>query len=161
MNEEIKSSEVKVVVDGVVSVYGIEDALKLADEVGLDLVQVAENDGVPLCKLMDYSKYLFKQAKLAKNNKAKKVELKEVRLTWKISKHDLATKVKNIKRIIEKDGDRVKVTILYKGRELAMVDRGYEIMDEISKELDGVGKLTSNGVKFDGNNVSGIYEAVK
>lgn len=161
MNEEIKSSEVKVVVDGVVSVYGIEDALKLADEVGLDLVQVAENDGVPLCKLMDYSKYLFKQAKLAKNNKAKKVELKEVRLTWKISKHDLATKVKNIKRIIGKDGDRVKVTILYKGRELAMVDRGYEIMDEISKELDGVGKLTSNGVKFDGNNVSGIYEAVK
>lgn len=161
MNEEIKSSEVKVVVDGVVSVYGIEDALKLADEVGLDLVQVAENDGVPLCKLMDYSKYLFKQAKLAKNNKAKKVELKEVRLTWKISKHDLATKVKNIKRIIGKDGDRVKVTIIYKGRELSMVDRGYEIMDEISKELDGVGKLTSNGVKFDGNNVSGIYEAVK
>lgn len=161
MNEEIKSSEVKVVVDGVVSMYGIDDALRLADEEGLDLVQVAENDGVPLCKLMDYSKYLFKQAKMAKSNKVKKVELKEVRLTWKISKHDLATKVKNIKRIIGKDGDRVKVTILYKGRELAMVDRGYEIMDEISKELDGVGKLTSNGVKFDGNNVSGIYEAVK
>lgn len=157
VNSEIKEAQVVLVnSENPNKVMSLAEAQDVADELKLDLVEVGvREDGIGVCKTMDYSKYVYKMHK----NKAKdkKVELKEVRLTWKISDHDLEVKLNTIRRIILKDKDKVKVTIKFKGREVKMQSDGFELLDKIRAKLKGDG-ITSTPSKAAGANVYATFE---
>jgi translation initiation factor IF-3 len=115
------------------------EALRLAQERGLDLVEVAPTAIPPVCRLMDYGRFKYEQTK--KEREARKnqkvVELKEVRMTPRTDEHDILAKVKTITRFIE-EGDKVKVTIRFRGRELAHPQLGRQVLEEVTKNLQGV-----------------------
>lgn len=115
------------------------EALRTANERGLDLVEVAPTAVPPVCKLMDYGKYKYEQTK--KESEAKKnqkiVLLKEMRLRPKIGEHDLETKTKLVEKFLQ-DGDKVKVTIVFRGREMAHPQLGRELLDAVVDKLRGV-----------------------
>src|ERR671927_1741943 len=118
------------------------DALKVAEEAGLDLVEIAPNSTPPVCKILDYGKYRFleqkKQAEARK--KQKTVEVKEVKLRPGIDKHDYDTKMKAVQRFFE-EGDKVKVTLRFRGREMAHQDLGLRLLDRVRAELSELSKV--------------------
>lgn len=131
VNEEIEFSKVQVV-DSNGQKIGLmprDKAIELAEEEGLDLVLVSPNPSNPVCKILDYSKYKFEMNKKAKESKKKQkvVEIKEVRISPNIDKHDLEVKAKNANKFIDA-GNKVKVTMRFRGRELNFVEQGKEIM---------------------------------
>jgi len=111
----------------------IAEALKKAIEHHLDLVEVAPNAKPPVCKIMDYGKYRFQQAK--KHSKPKTVGVKEIKLRPQIGVHDLDMKINNMKRFLE-DGDRVKITMVFRGREVLHPDFANKVFDRIKAELE-------------------------
>ncbi len=117
-------------------VVAIQDALDKAENAELDLVEVAPNSKPPVCRLMDYSKYRYEKAKKAKEAKKKQkvIQNKEVRFRPNIEDHDLNTKVTKAREFLN-DGDRVKITIMFRGREMAYLDRGPILMKKIMKHL--------------------------
>lgn len=117
-------------------VVSIQDALERADVAELDLVEVAPNSTPPVCRLMDYSKFKYEKAKKAKEAKKKQkvIQNKEVRFRPNIEDHDLQTKVSKAREFLD-DGDRVKITIMFRGREMAYLDRGPLLMTKIMQHL--------------------------
>ncbi|HMB10900.1 translation initiation factor IF-3 [Saliniramus sp.] len=118
------------------------EALQLAEEVGLDLVEIAPNSEPPVCKLLDYGKFRFDQQKKASEarKKQKTVEVKEVKLRPGIDKHDYETKMKNVKRFFE-DGDKVKITLRFRGREMAHQDLGLKLLLRVKEETREFAKV--------------------
>ena len=120
----------------------VPDALERAEELGLDLVEVAPNAKPPVCKIMDYGKFLYEEKK--KSQEAKKrqtqIQVKEIKFRPHTDDHDLLTKVKHIRRFIE-DGDRCKVTVFFRGREMAHKDRGQIILDRVVEMMADVAKV--------------------
>ena len=117
-------------------VISLDEAVAHAERVGLDLVEVSSNTDPPVCKIMDYGKYRYKQSK--KLHDAKKsqtvIHVKEIRLRPKTEAHDLQVKIKHIKNFLEKH-DKVKVSMMFRGREIAFTEIGRRIMDQIKTEL--------------------------
>ena len=115
-------------------------ALKLAEEKQLDLVNIAPNAKPPVCKLMDYGKYRFEQSKrereIRKNQKV--IEVKEVRLSATIEDHDIDVRVKNCVKFLQ-DGNKVKVTIRFRGRQITHSEIGREVMDQFAEKIKEVG----------------------
>ena len=142
INEEIKADKVRVIAgDG--SQLGImskRDALAQAYDAGLDLVEMSPNAEPPVCKIMDYGKFLFERTKKEKESKKKRstVELKEIKFSCRIDKHDFDTKINHARRFLT-DGNKVKVTIVFSGREMNHTDRGYDLMSNIREALVDVG----------------------
>lgn len=127
INEEIKASEVRVI-DSEGKQLGIlklEEAIRIAEHAGLDLVEIAATSKPPVCKIMDYGKYRFEREKKEKENRKKQqiVELKELQLTCNIGDHDFRTKVSHAHRFLT-GGNKVKVLVKFKGREMAHTERG-------------------------------------
>lgn len=118
------------------------EALQLAEEVGLDLVEIAPNSEPPVCKLLDYGKFRFDQQKKAAEarKKQKTIEVKEVKLRPGIDKHDYETKMKNVKRFFE-DGDKVKITLRFRGREMAHQDLGLKLLLKVKEETRELAKV--------------------
>ncbi len=120
----------------------ISDALKAAFEAGLDLVEIAPNADPPVCKILDFGKYKYEEQK--KKNEARKkqkiIEVKEMKMRPGIDEHDYQVKIRNMRRFIE-EGDKVKVTIRFRGRELAHQDLGLKVLDRVREELDEVSKV--------------------
>ncbi|MFC0282702.1 translation initiation factor IF-3 [Camelimonas abortus] len=120
------------------------DALNAAEEAGLDLVEIAPNATPPVCKILDLGRYKFleqkKQAEARK--KQKTVEVKEIKLRPGIDEHDYATKMKSIRRFFE-EGDKVKITLRFRGREMAHQDIGYRLLNRIREETAEVAKVES------------------
>jgi len=120
----------------------VPEALEQAEEKGLDLVEVAPNAKPPVCKIMDYGKYLYEEKK--KSQEAKKrqtqIQVKEIKFRPHTDDHDLATKVKHIRRFIE-DGDRCKVTVFFRGREMAHKDRGQVVLDRVVEMVNDIAKV--------------------
>ncbi|MGN0556455.1 MAG: translation initiation factor IF-3 [Acutalibacteraceae bacterium] len=135
INEEIRDKEVRLIgADGAqLGVMPIKDALQRADNAQLDLVKIAPNAQPPVCKIMDYGKYRFEQAKREKEaRKSQKViEIKEVRLGMNIDVHDFNTKLRHAERFI-KDGNKVKVSIRFRGREMGHQNIGLATMTRFS-----------------------------
>ena len=125
-----------------VGVIDVKEAQLRAHDLGLDLVEVSPNSEPPVCRIMDYGKYLYQQKRKAKLSQKKQhtVSLKEIRLRPKIDTHDRDIKVKHAAEFLEK-GHKVQFTMLFRGREMMHVDHGYEIMDEIVVQLAEKGKL--------------------
>ena len=147
INEEIRDKEVRVI-DSDGSQLGIlssKDALKIATEKNLDLVKIAPQATPPVCRIMDYGKYRFEQTKREKEAKKnqKVIDVKEVRLSLNIDVHDFNTKAKNANKFLS-HGDKVKVSIRFRGREMAHPEIGEEQLKkfaEVCSELGTVEKL--------------------
>ena len=120
------------------------DALKIAEDAGLDLVEIAPNSTPPVCKILDYGRFRFleqkKQAEARK--KQKTVEVKEIKLRPGIDKHDYDTKMKAVRRFFE-EGDKVKLTMRFRGREMAHTDLGMRLLDKVRNEMGELAKVES------------------
>ena len=138
INEQIRVREVRLIDDlgeqkGIVSTI---EALRMAKEKDLDLVEVSPNANPPVCKILDYGKYRFEQEKKLRESKKnqKVLKLKEIRMQPKIGPGDLDTKAKHVQEFLE-EGNKVKVTIRFRGRELAHTELGYDVLNEVLKRL--------------------------
>ena len=137
INDEIKVDKVRLVrLDGTTDIVPIKDALKMADDENLDLVEVGSNESPPVCKIMDYGKYRYeKERKLKEAKKNQKIiDLKEIKFRPKTDEHDYQTKLRHIKRFL-KDGDKVKITIWFRGREIVHNDIGMNILKRVIEDL--------------------------
>ena len=156
INEEIRDKELRVIgADG--SQLGImtsSDALALAEEKDLDLVKIAPNAVPPVCKIMDYGKFRFEQLKKEKEAKKNQrvVEVKEIRMSPSIDTNDLNTKVKNAMKFL-KDGNRVKVTVRFRGREMAHTSLGEVLLKQFGESCAEVATV-EKGAKLEGRNMS-------
>ena len=144
INNRIRVREVRVVGEAgeQLGVLATADALKRAEEAGLDLVEVAPTAVPPVCRIMDYSKYKYEQEKREKEarKKQKVVHLKEIRLGPKIGEHDYQFKLRNLEEFLKR-GDKVKITMMFKGREMAHVDLGRKILDRLSSDISQIGEI--------------------
>ena len=156
INEQIRDREVRVVsADGEqLGVMSSRDAMKLAREAELDLVKIAPKAQPPVCKIIDYGKYKYEQSRREKEAKKKQktVEVKEVRMSPNIDANDLNTKVNNAKKFIMK-GNKVKVTLRFRGREMAHVQQSKHILDDFADMLKDVAQV-EKPAKLEGRNMS-------
>tara|TARA_Y100000590_G_scaffold468058_1_gene649191 strand:- start:3084 stop:3515 length:432 start_codon:yes stop_codon:yes gene_type:complete len=127
-------------------IVAIQEAMESASSAGLDLVEVASSSDPPVCKIMDYGKLKYDQKKKDQESKKKQhvIRLKEVRFRPRISNHDLEIKVKRVKKFIA-DGSKVKITIMYRGREMARQDLGEDLIDRIVEALKDVARVEKRG----------------
>nr|WP_286181746.1 translation initiation factor IF-3 [Desulfovibrio sp. Huiquan2017] len=145
-NERIRIPKVRVVDDDgeQLGVMATRDALDRAKEKGLDLVEVAPNADPPVCKIMDYGKFKYQQQKKLQEAKKKQtvIKIKEVKFRPKTDEHDYQTKLKNIVKFLE-GGDRCKVTIFFRGREIVHKDRGLAMLERVVVDLQDLAKVES------------------
>ena len=155
INGQIKAKEVQLISDDgeKLGMLPIARALEIAEEKKLDLVLVSPNAQVPVCKIMNYGKYKFEQAKKEKEAKKKQKvqETKELRITPNIEEHDFGFKAKNAKKFIE-DGNKVKITVRFRGRELNNVKMGENVLNDFAKELEDVA-VVEKAPKLEGKNM--------
>ncbi len=155
VNEQIKFAEVQVISDEgeKLGKMSTKKALEIADERGLDLVLVSSNADNPVCKLLNYSKYKFEMAKKAKEAKKnqKIMEIKEIRLSPNIDKHDLEVKAKMANKFID-SGNKVKVSMRFRGRELNFVNQGKEIMNTFKEMIEN--SQIDKEAKMEGKNLT-------
>ena len=155
INEQIRDREVRLIgPDGEqIGVVSSREAQKIADEAGLDLVKIAPNAKPPVCKVIDYGKYRYELARKEKEAKKKQktIEVKEVRLSPNIDSNDLNTKIASARKFIEK-GNKVKVTLRFRGREMAHVQSSRHILDEFAKALEDIA-LVDKPAKMEGRSM--------
>jgi translation initiation factor IF-3 len=163
INEEIKLPEVRVVGnDGeMLGVFKIAKALELAAEKDLDLVLLSPGAVPPVCKIMDYGKFCFEKEKRAKEAKKKQqvVDIKEIQLSCTIGEHDFQTKLNHAHRFL-KGGDKVKVVVRFRGREMRHTELGAEILAKFEKGCEGIGAAEKKAV-LDGRNMTMFISPVK
>ncbi len=142
VNEEIRADKVRVVDENgkQVGIMILEEAIRMARSRGYDLVEVAPNANPPVCKFINYDKYRYELAKKEKEARKKQVvmKIKEIRMTYNIDTHDLNVKKKKIREFLE-DGDKVKVGIFIRGREMVHLDKAEEILNSIAEEMKDIG----------------------
>ena len=156
INEQIRDKEVRVIGENgdQLGIMSAKEALKLAEEAELDLVKIAPTAKPPVCKIIDYGKYRYEQARKEKEAKKKQktVDVKEVRLSPNIDKNDLNTKVNSAKKFIQK-GDKVKVTLRFRGREMAHMQTSKHILDDFADMLKDVASV-EKPAKLEGRSIS-------
>lgn len=156
INEQIRDREVRVVSEEgqQMGIMSAKDALKLAKEANLDLVKIAPNAKPPVCKIIDYGKYRYEMARKEKEAKKKQkiIEIKEVRLSPNIDTNDLNTKMNSARKFLEK-GNKVKVTLRFKGREMAHMANTKHILDDFAAELADVASV-EKPAKLEGRSMS-------
>ncbi len=143
INEQIHSREVRVVGDGVEpKVYPLPQALRMAEEAGLDLVEISPNAVPPVCKIIDYSKFLYQLRKKQKEMKAKqvKVNVKEIRFGPQTDDHDYNFKLRHAVSFL-KDGDKVKAYVFFKGRSILFKEQGEVLLLRFANDLEEYGKV--------------------
>ncbi len=159
INEKIRAREVRLISDdgkqlGIVPTI---EAIRLAKEQELDLVEVSPKTVPPVCKIMDYGKFKYQIAKKAHDAKKKQavIHIKEMKLGLKIEEHDLLFKIKHLKEFLE-DGNKIKVIIMFKGREVLHIDMGEKLAQKITEALKDVGQVEQRS-RFDGRNIVMIF----
>ena len=162
INEQIRDREVRLIgPDGEqIGVVSSREAQKIADEAGLDLVKIAPNAKPPVCKVIDYGKYRYELARKEKDAKRKQktVELKEIRLSPNIDTNDLNTKMNAAKKFLAK-GNKVKITLRFRGREMAHMSSSKHILDDIAENLSDVA-VVEKAPKIEGRSI-GVVLAEK
>ncbi len=139
-----------------VGVIPTTEALQLAQEAGLDLVEVAPNERPPVCRILDYGKFKYEQKKKqAKNTKTHQIQLKEIRLRPKTGDHDIQFKMKRARGFLE-DRDKVKLNVFFRGRENAHHDRGREILASIIADLEDISKVEKPPGMEGGRNMTAV-----
>lgn len=155
VNEKIKFRDVRLIDSNgeMIGVVGIAEARRRANDQGLDLVLISPSQDNPVCKIMDYGKFLFEQSKRereAKKNQ-KVTEVKEVQLKISTEEHDLAVKTRNACRFLENE-DRVKVVVKFRGREMAYTSKGFEVMNEFFEACSELGVI-DRAPRMEGRNM--------
>lgn len=139
VNRRIQAREVRLIDEegGQRGIVSTRQALEMAEEVGLDLVEVAPQAKPPVCKLMDYGKFKYIQKQKAKEAKrnSTQIQVKEVKLRPKTDDNDVQTKIRHIRRFLS-EGDKAKVTVMFRGREITHKDRGLNVLNKIQAELE-------------------------
>ena len=163
VNEEITSRTCRLIgVDGSqLGLFGVKDALRIAREQGMDLVEIAPNAEPPVCKVLDYSKYKYEQArkaKAARKNQAK-VEIKEMKFRPKIDVGDYETKKAHAMRFLKK-GARVKITIMFRGREMAHPEQGRIVLDRLAEDLKPYATVEQKPI-MEGRNMHMLVAPIK
>ena len=155
VNERIRIPQIRVIdVDGEqIGVLPTRDALRMAMEKGYDLVEISPTAKPPVCKIMDYGKFKYEQSKKDRVAKKKQhvVHLKEMHFTPKTDEHDYQFKLKHVKHFLE-EGDKVKIVVEFRGREMVHREFGTNLMERIRKDLEDVCVVELNG-KFEGRNM--------
>jgi translation initiation factor IF-3 len=139
INEQIRVREIRLIRDeGEQGLMGAAEALAIAREQGLDLVEVAPQAVPPVCKIMDYGKFKFENEKKVRDSKRKQklLKLKEIRMQPKIDEHDLDFKSKHVKEFLG-EGNKVKVTVRFRGRELAHTELGLDVLKDVLARIEG------------------------
>ena len=155
VNDEIRSREVQLIdQDG--TNHGVKEfreAFAMAQEAGLDLVEIAPNSAPPVCKIMDHGKFKFQAQKKAAEarKKQKVVEIKEIKLRPMIDDHDYDVKMRAMQRFFE-EGDKVKITLRYRGREMAHQEIGTKLLDKVKADVAEIAKVEQDA-KFEGRQV--------
>ena len=155
LNDRIRAQRCRLIADDgeQLGIFMLPDAMRMADEEGLDLVEIAPSADPPVCKIMDYGKYKYEMEQKAK--KARKhqtrIEIKEIKFRPKIDKHDYETKKKHVVRFLE-SGAKVKVTIMFRGREMVHAERGLAILERLEGEITELGFVESKP-KLEGRNM--------
>ena len=156
INEEILDKEVRLIGDQgeQLGIMSAQEALKIAVEKELDLVKIAPGSNPPVCKVMDYGKFRFEQAKKEKEAKKNQrvIEIKEIRMSPGIGENDFNTKLKNGQKFLN-DGDRVKVSVRFRGREMAHTDIGEQLLKDFAAKCADIATLDKNP-KLEGRNMS-------
>ena len=156
INEQIRDREIRLIgEDGQqLGIMSSREAMKIAREAELDLVKIAPQAKPPVCKIIDYGKYRYELARKEKEaqKKQKTIEVKEVRLSPNIDSNDLNTKIASARKFIEK-GNKVKVTLRFRGREMAHVQSSRHILDEFAKALEDIA-LVDKPAKMEGRSMA-------
>ena len=141
INEQIRDKEIRLIgEDGQqLGIMSSKEAMKLAEDAGLDLVKIAPTANPPVCKIVDYGKYRYEQIRKEKEarKKQKTVEIKEIRLSPNIDTNDLNTKIGAARKFLSK-GDKVKITLRFRGREMAHMNNSRHILDDIAESLSDI-----------------------
>ena len=156
VNEQIESEQVRLVgADGAqIGIKSLDEALAIADEQGLDLVEVAGNAVPPVCRIMDFGKFKYLEAQRAKESRrnSSQTVIKEIKYRPKISRGDYDTKTRQVEKFLS-EGNRVKVTIMFRGRELQHPELGRRILDEVSEAMAEHAKIDMTP-RMDGRNMT-------
>lgn len=156
INDDIREKEIRVIAnDGVqLGVIPTAQAQKLADDAELDLVMISPGAKPPVCRIMDLGKFIYEQSKKEKEAKKnqKVISIKEVRVSLTIEEHDIEIKAKNARKFLL-DGDKVKVTVRFRGREMELGHRGLKILDNFKNKLEDVGTV-EKPAKREGRNMT-------
>ena len=143
INEEITAPRVRLVGDNIPEqgVYPVSQALKIADELGLDLVEISAKADPPVCKVIDYQKYLYQQKEKAKEMKANaaKIVIKEIRFGPNTDEHDFQFKLKHAQEFLQ-EGSKVKASVFFKGRSILYADQGEKLLLRFAVELEDFGR---------------------
>ena len=144
INQRIRVKEVRLIGSNSeqMGIVSTQDALQKAEELGLDLVEVAGQTAPPVCRIMDYSKYKYEQEKKEKESRKhqKTVHLKEIKIKPNIEEHDYQVKLHHMKRFLAR-GDKAKLTMIFRGREMSHMNIGKKIMDRVVSDLKEVGEV--------------------
>ena len=155
INEQIRDKEIRLIGENgeQLGIMSAREAMKLAEEAELDLVKIAPTAKPPVCKIIDYGKYLFEQTKREKEARKNQrvVEIKEIRLSLNIDTHDFETKVGHATRFL-KEGNKVKVSIRFRGREMGHPEQGHEIMRRFAEALSELANV-EKPAKLEGRNM--------
>ena len=156
INEQIRDKEVRLIGENgeQLGIVPTKEALRMADEAELDLVKIAPKAEPPVCKIIDYGKYKYEQVRKEKEAKKKQktVELKEIRMSPNIDTNDLNTKINSAKKFLIK-GDRVKVTLRFRGREMAHMQQSKYILEDFAKAVEDIAVI-EKAPKVEGRNMS-------
>ncbi|MFB0918904.1 MAG: translation initiation factor IF-3 [Clostridiaceae bacterium] len=156
LNNEIREKEVRVVSDSgeQLGIMSSKDAQKIADEREMDLVMISPTATPPVCRIMDYGKFIYEQSKKEKEAKKKQkiVEIKEIRFSPTIEEHDITIKANNAMKFL-KDGDKVKVTIRFRGREAEHAHKGIATLEAFFKKVEEFGTI-EKPAKLEGRNMT-------
>jgi translation initiation factor IF-3 len=163
INDRIRARQVRLIGDGgeQLGVKALPEALTIARERGLDLVEVAANVEPPVCKIMDYGKYKYEQDQRRKESrrKASNVVIKEMKFRPKIDSHDYDTKMRHVERFLE-EGSKVKLTIMFRGREMAHPELGRRILEKVAERVAEIA-IVESAPKQDGRNMTMVLNPVR
>lgn len=158
INDEIRAREIRLIDENgeQAGIVNVRDALMMATERGLDLVEIAPGAKPPVCRLMDYGKFRYEQSKRDKEarKKQKVITVKELKMRPRIDDHDFNVKNKNARKFLQ-EGDKVKVTIMFKGREMSHADIGMQLCHQFAEELKDIA-LVEKEPKVEGRNMTMI-----
>ncbi|MFA5180205.1 MAG: translation initiation factor IF-3 [Syntrophales bacterium] len=143
MNEEIKASEVRLIEEGrQLGIMPLKEALAVAAKAGLDLVEISPTASPPVCRIMDYGKFRYQQSKKIQDARKSQttIQIKEIRLRPKTEEHDLEVKIRHIKKFLQQN-DKVKITMMFRGREITYADLGKKVMEKLRDALLDVGVI--------------------
>ena len=161
INEQIRDKEIRLIGENgeQLGIMSAREAMKLAEEAELDLVKIAPTAKPPVCKIIDYGKYRYELARKEAKKKQKVVELKEIRLSPNIDLNDLNTKMNAAKKFLSK-GDKVKITLRFRGREMAHMNASKHILDDFAESLSDTA-VVEKAPKVEGRSISMVLAEKK